>query len=646
MGFKDLDYLSQKIAIFYHERNRHSSVFGGILSIFLVFLVATYIFYCIINIYNHKSSNYISYTTRIKDPGYCEFSKNKNTAFHFLQFSNIENNQFETFNPKYIRIFMTRINNGYKSSNRNLKDSEHWVYDKCRKGIDDNGIPESVFNDKTKFEEGACLRYYYNNIEKKYYSVDDITNFIPPSINQGNSTDEFSHLNTIVEKCHNDSILYDILGPCETETEIDKYFNSNREVYMKLLEQQFEAENYDNPIFYYLNSISGLIADDSRITVNNINLSPFKITIKKGIVYPTIKKTQTYIISQNEKEIWQNTNYNKYTLVVFNYMLINTAIIFKGEYNTLYDTLSNIGGIIQCFYYIFFGINFISNKFKIMEDSKNLFFQIKDYKSNSKEEREKSRFCYMSQYFRKTIYNKSMESSSSINNTKTNNLMDQLKKNIHFKISKTVNGAEFKFANKNKNNNKNLHYSRISTHSLLKINYYRNKTANLENNFPKLNEESNNTSEITLIGNRINSNDKLKNTVLTHNRTVDDQKVKNEIKTEFNESNIDNNPETKNYIHFSQNLNKFLNEKRQAIKIPDLSRRYLRQYTSFYHYLISITCPKEKRGKVFYVINKFRKKLISEEHLFNTQIFLYYLEKYFDINDSEKIDFMELYNYL
>ena len=44
----------------------------------------------------------------------------------------------------------------------------------------------------------------------------------------------------------------------------------------------------------------------------------------------------------------------------------------------------------------------------------------------------------------------------------------------------------------------------------------------------------------------MNSNDKLKNTVLTHNRTVDDQKVKNEIKTEFNESNIDNNPETKN----------------------------------------------------------------------------------------------------
>ena len=102
----------------------------------------------------------------------------------------------------------------------------------------------------------------------------------------------------------------------------------------------------------------------------------------------------------------------------------------------------------------------------------------------------------------------------------------------------------------------------------------------------------------------------------------------------------------KNYTHFSQYLNQFLYEKRKTIKIPDLSRRYLKKYTSFYDYLISLICPEAKRGKAFYIINKFRKKLVSEEHLFNNQIFLYYLQKYFDINKSEKIDFMNLYDYL
>ena len=53
-----------------------------------------------------------------------------------------------------------------------------------------------------------------------------------------------------------------------------------------------------------------------------------------------------------------------------------------------------------------------------------------------------------------------------------------------------------------------------------------------------------------------------------------------------------------------------------------------------------------KKGKTFYIINKFRRKLISEEHIFKSHIFLYYFEKYFDLKKSEKIDIAELYSYL
>ena len=682
MGIKDCDYLSQKIAIFYHGRNRHSSIFGGFLSIFLVFVIGAYILYSLLNIYYHKSSNYISYKTHVKESGYFTFSKNESSIFHFFQFLNIENNQFTEFNTKYVRIFMTHIKNGYKNNYENLNENEHWVYDKCRKGIDDKNIPETVLNNKSNFEGGACLRYYYNHTNNKYYSIDDEDNFIYPYLSQEISSNEFLYLNTIVEKCHNDSILHDVFGPCETEYEINNYFNNITDVYMQLLERTIEAEDYYNPIFYYLNNIPGSIEDNS-ISINNLYIAPFEIEIKNGYIYSTTKKTKTYILNENKKEIWKNINNNKYILTVFNYWLINTAQIIQGEYKSLMDVLSNVGGYIQCLYTIFFGINFISNKFKIMQDSKNLFFQITNNKASNKAQKEKSRFGFMSQLFKKIIYNNPVIRSS-LGYSKTRNMTEQFKNEIKNKIT-TDNDSDIKILNKVKTNNKNTHYNKISAHSLLNLDFFRNKTANLEKNNFKLNDETNNISGSPLIdSNNINhKNDILKNENYNRNFSMDDKKLKNEIKKEFNgkiidknpkkknkvhfsqnfmdkscevknyskfaqkfENIIDNSPEKKNYMYFSQHLNKFINEKRQKIKIPDLSRRYLKIYTSFYHFILSIVCPKSKRGKVFYIINKFRKKLVSEEHLFNTQIFLYYLGKYFDINESEKIDFMELYNYL
>ena len=642
MALKNYDYLSRKISIFYHGRNRHASAFGGILSICLVFLITTYVFYYILTICYHKSSNFISYKTHIKKHEYFEFSKNESSIFHFFQFLSNENNKFTKFNTKYARIFMTRLHNEYKNIYEKLKDNEHWVYDNCREGIDDKNIPERIFNNKTNFENGACLRYYYNNIDKKYYSIDDEENFVYPSLSHGIPTNEILYLNTIIEKCHNDSILHDILGPCETEDEVNKYFDNINDIYMHLLETQVEAENYENSIFYHLTSISGSVGDDDTISINNIYLSPFEIEIKNGIIYPVTQKIKTYTFNQNGKEIWQNNkNNNIYILTVFNYWLINTAQVFKGSYNTLFEALSKIGGIIQCLYYIFTGINAIPNGFKITQDSKNLFFQMT--KANIKEEKEKVNFGSMSQIFRENICNKTINNSTFLNNSKIMNSMEQQsKKDSSIKTAKTQSYTNIKHFNKNKNNNENFEINRASTRRLSKFNIYRNKTVNFEKKIIKVNDEIDSISVIPLIeNNNINSRNSIIKT-----KTMDDHKIINEIKLDFHDDIIDKSPEKKNYIHFSQNLSKFILEKRKSIKKPEISSNDLKQFTSLYYFIISIICPKAKKAEFFYIINKFRKKLISEEHLFNNQIFLYYLEKYFDINESEKIDFMELYNYL
>jgi hypothetical protein len=54
---------------------------------------------------------------------------------------------------------------------------------------------------------------------------------------------------------------------------------------------------------------------------------------------------------------------------------------------------------------------------------------------------------------------------------------------------------------------------------------------------------------------------------------------------------------------------------------------------------------RDKYG-LFYVLDKNMKKLISEEHLYKSNIISYYLEHYFDIKEEKKIDLIELYKNL
>ena len=52
------------------------------------------------------------------------------------------------------------------------------------------------------------------------------------------------------------------------------------------------------------------------------------------------------------------------------------------------------------------------------------------------------------------------------------------------------------------------------------------------------------------------------------------------------------------------------------------------------------------RNRGFLILSKFREKLLGEVHMFRTNIFLYHLEKYFNIKETQKIDIFELYENL
>ena len=57
-------------------------------------------------------------------------------------------------------------------------------------------------------------------------------------------------------------------------------------------------------------------------------------------------------------------------------------------------------------------------------------------------------------------------------------------------------------------------------------------------------------------------------------------------------------------------------------------------------------CSKKEENKSFDLINKFRIKLLSEEHFFRSFINLYLFEKIFQIDEQHKFEINELYNNL
>lgn len=133
ISLKDLDFLSPKISLFYYGRRRHSGNFGGILTIIMIIFCFLSILYLFLEVYLHTSSTIQYYRHYFKDP-YIYLFNNTKGIFHFFQIYNPKNNShFSYFNSKYIRLFMSNIQEEYKTNPELLSKNDHWVYDDCKR---------------------------------------------------------------------------------------------------------------------------------------------------------------------------------------------------------------------------------------------------------------------------------------------------------------------------------------------------------------------------------------------------------------------------------------------------------------------------------------------------------------------------------
>ena len=179
---------------------------------------------------------------------------------------------FDKYDSKYIRIYTTYVHNNLDQSQ--LKNYDHWVFDECREGIDNQDINKDLFENIDNFTNSACIRFYYNSEKNKYYSLEE-KEFIWPYLNHGISRRDNIFLTTIFEKCSNDSVMTNILGNCASYENIEEYIRKYFGFYMYLLDNSVDPTNYTHPIQNYFQIVSTGIGNSKTFVV---------ILIEKGLL--------------------------------------------------------------------------------------------------------------------------------------------------------------------------------------------------------------------------------------------------------------------------------------------------------------------------------------------------------------------------
>ena len=628
----DLDFLSPPITLYHYGKNKHSSKIGGVLTLIGIALCTGYILYLFSDIFSHKSLSLLHYKKYEYEAG--KYTFDKNGIFHFLQLYNKKTeNHYGKYDQKYIRAFISSQMNEYPFNPKSIENNNHWVYDLCENNLND--IDQYLFNEIDNLKNGICIKYFYDNNTKKYYNKTD-KEFIYPFIEHGNARKDYTRLGIVIEKCNNNSILNNLLGPCGTKEEIDNYIIENNVLYFYFIDNQVDPTDVYNPIKKYFNSISSGLTG-TLYPVYNLNFNPLLVKSDYNLIIKNPQNKYSFIFDTNQKNSKSNSE-NTQILTVISFWMQNNFVVYERNYKKIIDAFSTIGGMIEILYYVLFFINYIYNKYKITFNTKNLFFKIYTGKeinfedNNVVEEKfvkkftniiteDKMKVKKIITYSDKNMYlwdkmnfknhNKQINNNKSIIEEMNNK--DSLNKNKSLKYPI----FSFRFSENNKSADKNI----INDDSRNEFNRTKGILKTTKNNITDVNE-NNYTRSINLNVNKFS------------NRLSTSQ-IKNIKFINENENR---------YYTFAENIKYYMNEKKKKIKCPDRKISFIENEFSFYTFIFSLCCNKKRENRI-YVFDHFRKKLLSEEHLYKAHLYLYLFEKYFEI-EQEKADIIELYKYL
>ncbi len=668
----NIDFLSPPITLFHLEKRTHTSKMGACLVILLLIICLAYTIFLIYNLIIHQKMTYIFYKKFEYEAGYYVF--NSSSIFNFIQiYSSESGGYFDEFDSRYIRAFTTFAH--YNLTYNNLYLYDHWVFDICRHNIDDKDLEPSLIENIENFTNSVCIRHYYNSLEKKYYSIEDIR-FKSPYLEHGISNMKNIYLTTIIQKCSNDSIITELFGKCPPQEEIDNYFNKYSSIYFYFSDNQIDPTNFENPKSKYLQVVNTKLGTTQSLMENYISFSPLIVKTRIGSIYGENYEMNSFNFQFNDKEISSNIDEKFNIIVRYHLLMQNNVQIYERRYNNIIDIFSEIGGITQFIFYIFYWINYAYNQLIIDFDTNYLFFSIRDHNLKNKDNNNikiatisnkinisgndnrifniQNNIVKLSRKGTKKFRNSKFYVDKNKKNEETNNVEDY---NINIKPIQVNNEDNISSENEKivKNNNKKNLIRREKTLVSKKINednskellynfrskknlkIYMNQELNDKNS--KINNRTDNNNNLNLrYNNTINKSKKdlldidINNKFL-HNKKDENKKISNQSNDRFI-SNIAISKKSVNQINY---------EKRKSISINNEINKSV-NYFSFVNYVKSLFNKIDKENTQY--LSLFRKHLLSEEHLLRSHINMVLLVKKYNLNENETTNVFECYNEL
>ena len=693
MFFEKIDFLSPKITLFYKYKKRHSSLIGGFLTILLSITCIFFILRFLISSFLHSSPSVIFYRKFEKDLSKYSFDS---SIIHLIWLNNNNNNNYNEkhnslLNTKAIRVILLADDNSYEVNSSNLNNYEHWLYDRCEKD-DFINYENIIFNDEyiktnNNITNAVCIRHYFNKTEKKYYSLNkngvnqnNKNNFIYPYLEHGISNNKNTLLSTIIEKCTNNSITNFVFGDCENEEYIENYLKDHNSAYIQILDHQVDLTNYNTPIQSYFMGISSFLAHSNGYEVKTINLSPLLVKSNQNLIKDTI------IVDNIHSSIIGNVNINNNKILLkYLFCIQNYRQIYERKYEDIFEAFSSIGGIIQFFYYVFYFINYFYNDFILILNTQNLFL-------NDPKSKKISKLIPLNRYSMK--FGSRNKNNTLLKNYESSNYIQELQyykmnskdRNYYFndgdmssiQLSESNYDKDSRFVfNKKKEEEPIEHNVARRSHQLnynniikfrikndIKNKYdYRNSMFNSKNTivispFNKMmGNKSNNLINLISSNKDLSNNQENKNLDISYNQKCSKKItfINNRDRSFNNNSNsFAENVKICNYLKSKrkssrvENKNSSKKNSKKDLKqtILDLSKeRYYNEKLNFKEYL-RFRCSYRNKRRDIIVIQKFRKKLLSEEHFFKSHLFIYLLIQKIKIDKEDKSDIKDLYSEL
>lgn len=644
-----IDFLSPPITLFHLERRTHTSNIGGCSIILMLAIITAYISFLLYDLICHRKLTSLFHKKFEFEAGYYSF--NSSSIFHFIQiFSPEEGGYFDKYDSKYIRAYTTYVHSNFSYGNLYLYD--HWVFDTCRKDIDDKGLDPHLFDNVENFTNSVCIRYYYNSTQRKYFSIED-KEFSWPYLEHGISQRNNIYLTTIIQKCSNDSVINEIFGQCPSQKEIDDYISKYFAIYLYFTDTQVDPANYSAPVTKYLQVISTGIGTPQTYVESYIHFSPVRVRTNLGSLFGSTDEINSFYFDFNRKGAANNGGEKYYTITRYYHLMQNNVQIYERKYNNIFDIFSEIGGVVQFIFYLFYWLNFFYNKYIVAYNTNSLFFSIRDSKLTDKNKSTK-KLC------NKYLENKANEINNKLINIDNNNIIIDYTSKYH-QSQKMSNFYITKF-NLNRNiynntiNNGNVNIN-LKDEPKTNQNFEKPILGNFKKiiDFKHLKPDKNknvfltnfNSSHVLLKENNMNNlMDQIKNKKETNSHSEAYKKLENSKK-------VDNNDTKKRKFSSKEYMNRMCLSKESIAKIEHIEKKsnntqdeHIRKlkHFSFIHYLKSLIFKIDKERRYF--LTTFRKHLLSEEHLLKSHIKMIFLEKQHDIGGEENTSVLECFNEL